>query len=177
MSNKNNNEIKTTITFIEKTPRQKIILFWTITVIANSLFGAFIVVSDSKSDYLGIAGMASAIISCIIIYSIAEIYLRQKHKHQLALELRISACIRIILQPVSDLFIGYLALTSTKYMFEIFDPQLTSNNGLVLVLVYNGFSYFYMTTMLHALFASLLVCCILGIIKLFIYLYKRVIRH
>ena len=169
----NNDEVKITINLPDKTLTHKIIIFWAITVIANSLFGSVMYISMSKSDYPGIAGMASAIISCIAIYSMAEIYLRQKNKNQLVLELRISACIRIVVQPISDFLIGFLAIylannaLKTIYSLLNFKYESFLNNQPV------GFISTYTTTMIHAFLATLMVACILCIVKLLIYLYKR----
>jgi len=174
LENTNNREIKTTTQAIDKSSTHKIIIFWTITVIANSLLGAFTYINASRGDYLGIFGVVTAIVTCIAIYSIAEIYLRQRNHNQLAFELRLSACIRIFLQPFSDFAVGLLAVALTRHAFKIITPLLYSNSEPFHQELPVGFFSTYITTMVHAFIASILVCCILAMVKLSIYAYRTI---
>ncbi len=170
--NTNKNEINMTSKMPTKKSPESITLFWTITVIANALLGATVFLSGSHNNLSGIAGMFAAIITCIAIYSAIEIHLRNKNQHQLVLELRISACIRIFLQPVTDFFIGAIAVHITSTLMKNFAKLLHSKNTSFSGDLPTSFISTYLTTMTHALFATVLVACILGIVKMLISLYK-----
>ena len=170
----NKNETVMTINIPAKKQIESITLFWAVTVVANSILGAFIYMSSSQNNYYGIAGMIAAIISCIAIYSAAEIYLRKANKKQLALELRISACIRILIQPITDFMIGVLAVKLTSSTMKMIAIFLNFNTDIFPRDLPASFISTYLTTLVHALLATFVVVCILGIVKMFIKLYKLV---
>ncbi len=142
--------------------------FWCVVVLLNAAVGLFFSFIQYYSHLPAVFGIIAGVLTCVVLYAQLDIFLLKSGYVVLSRQVRVSACLRMFVQlmPFVDIAIGALALGGAKAVLEVlqlvlgemvavdnpFDIHKNSQQA--------GFLFIYVTTLLHAFIASLIVVCL-----------------